>query len=206
MRWLSYPVLLILSSATLAETGVHRSSVSLSYGSGEGDFTSSGTKYDMDLDGFQVNGMFYLDAEIFGATPFIGINRSDVDAEIAGIDIDTKSTEGFVGLAFSGVDVIKGEGQEFQVAIDRDDDQNSNLNLAYAVGLGNGLTGSISYYTDVNSDLMDDMSGIGLGMSVGVTDNLALAAQYWAEEGDYKDGDKIDGDTWAFGITYYLDK
>mgnify|MGYP001027066522 CR=1 FL=1 len=196
---------LTLSVQTFAaDPGSHRSYLAVSYGDGSGEYTSSGTKVDMEFDGYTLGGLFYIDAGFDGVAPILAVQRSDISGKIGTTSFDSETSTFALGAAFGGVNYTDGKGKEFQVLLDRDDESSSDASVNAIFGLGGGLTANLGYYSNISDDIMDSMSGYKVGLDISVTDNMTIGTEYWNEDGDYKDGDKIEGSTWALGIKYFI--
>lgn len=193
--------LLVASASTTALSEPKNNHIRVGTFTSDSTLVSGGINFDEEYDGTAIDLLHYLNS---GASFYIGGGTGDQKrkSNTNGSEWNYSSTEVFVGYSLSRVDLAEGSGSEPTFEVSRDDDGDTTMSATYLHGLGNGLTGSVGYATDLSVDGVKDYDSLSIGLYKSLTDTVTAQIRYFDSEYKYDNGASRDSDGFSFAAIY----
>ena len=183
-----------------AQADLHKASVGVSYFDQTQELSLLGSSVDVDADGTVFSGTYFL-------TENLSLEASFLDGDLDDAPIDIESTSFGVVYHVSRTDLRTGEGTGAAIGISAlnsevewtgvgsSDEDYTYGSVGLSTGLGNGLSATAAYSTDLEEFGDTYSMSVGIGQAFG---DLLLTATYaWGEE---ETGTIIESETDGFSI------
>lgn len=168
-----------------AQADLHKASISVGYYDQETEISLLGSSVDVDADGTVFSGRYFL-------TENVSIDLGFADGDLDDAPIDVESTSYGLTYHLSRTDLRAGEGTGVSLGISglnsewewtgvgSSDEDYTYGNADVTIGLGNGMTASAGYSTDLEE--VGDTFTMSVGISKAFGDLMVTGAYAWGEE------------------------